>query len=128
MSCNQRYTLKVPWLQYRILVTIKYNNRMCTFTPKLSLITLQGEGVAFHSVGESNGATSHSLPKRSRLGECNSSHRTSLYPGYATPILYAGRIGIRTAYRTAFVKNYIKLYKNKRTKKLDEDQIKSNEM
>jgi hypothetical protein len=47
-----------------------------------------------------------------------------LNPGYATPILYAGGIVLKTAQRTAFVKiisNYIKI---KMIKKLGEDQIK----
>jgi hypothetical protein len=45
-------------------------------------------------------------------------------PGYATPILYARGIVLKTAQRTAFVKimsNYIKI---KMIKKLGEDQIK----
>jgi hypothetical protein len=45
-------------------------------------------------------------------------------PGYATPILYAGGIVLKTAQKTAFVNiisNYIKI---KMIKKLGEDQIK----
>ena len=47
-----------------------------------------------------------------------------LNPGYATPILYAGGIGLKTAQKLAFVKiisNYIKM---KTIKKLGEDRIK----
>ena len=45
-------------------------------------------------------------------------------PGFATPILYARGIGVRTTKRTVFVKITSNNNKNKRTKKLGEDQIK----
>jgi len=52
------------------------------------------------------------------------SHIPYWLPGYATPILYAGGIVLKTAQRMVFVKiisNYIKI---KMIKKLGEDQIK----
>ena len=42
-------------------------------------LAVQGEGVAFHSFSESNDSTLYLLPRHSILGECDSSHRTSMY-------------------------------------------------